>query len=321
MSFHPTTAADHVPSTRFGDPEVFGRVALAVGGDSAEREVSLDGGRSVAAALGRLGIDHQVFDGAPALFDGIREGKVDRVFNLIHGPGGEDGSLQGALLLMGVPVTGSDLQSSALTMDKVHSKWIWERVGISTPPFELFAADENDFERATSKFTFPLYVKPSELGSSIGISRVEESGDIKAAVELARSYGETVIIEPEVAGGEYFCGVLGRMTLPLIRIETPRSFYDYEAKYESDDTRYYCPCGLDPETERRLRELSLQAFDVLGASGWGRVDFLLDADGEPWFLEVNTIPGMTSHSLVPQEADQVGIDFDELVWRILETSL
>ncbi len=322
MNIHPTSRADrdHIPAPRFDDPAVFGRVALAVGGDSAEREVSLDGGRAVSAALERLGIEHETFDGALALFDGIREGRVDRVFNLVHGPGGEDGSLQGALQLMGVPVTGADMKSSALTMDKVRSRWIWERLGISTPPFELFAAGEDDFERAVARFGFPMYVKPAGLGSSIGISRIEGNEELPPAAELARRYSDAVIMEPEIAGGEYFCAVLGRMTLPLIKIETPRAFYDYEAKYESDETRYYCPCGLEPEVEIGLREKALRAYDVLGVSGWGRVDFLLDGDGVPWFLEVNTIPGMTGHSLVPQEAEQVGIGFDELVWRILETS-
>jgi D-alanine-D-alanine ligase len=206
-------------------------------------------------------------------------------------------------------------------MDKVRSKWVWERLGISTPPFELFSKGQNDFERAASKFDFPIYVKPAGLGSSIGISRVEGADELAEAAALARRYSNTVIMEPEIVGGEYFCAVLGRVTLPLIKIETPRAFYDYEAKYESDETRYYCPCGLEPETEIRLREAALRAYDVLGASGWGRVDFLLDAEGTPWFLEVNTIPGMTDHSLVPQEAEQVGIGFDELVWRILETSV
>ncbi len=323
MSNHPISLAERamIPAPRFSDPAVFGRVALAVGGASAEREVSLDGGSAVSAALERLGVAHEVYDGAGALFEGIRQGNVDRVFNLIHGPDGEDGSLQGALQLMNVPVTGSDLKSSALTMDKVRSKWIWERLGISTPPFELFSHDQEDYERAVGRFGFPLYIKPSGLGSSIGISRVESQGQVAAAVDMAREYGDVVIMEPEIRGGEYFCGVIGRLTLPLIRIETPRAFYDYEAKYKSDETRYFCPCGLDPETEVRLRREALRAYDVLGASGWGRVDFLLDDNGAPWFLEVNTIPGMTDHSLVPQEAAVVGIDFDELVWRILETSL
>ncbi len=321
--FHPISRADaeSIPAPRFDDPGVFGKVGLVVGGESAEREVSLNGGKAVSAALTRQGIRHTMYDGALALFDGIRNGEVDRVFNLVHGPGGEDGTLQGALDLLGVPYTGADMPSSALTMDKVRSKWIWERLGIGTPPFELFGPGETDYGRATGKFDFPLFVKPAGLGSSIGISRTETAEEVEQAVALARQYSKTVIVEPEISGGEYFCAVLGRITLPLIKIETPRAFYDYEAKYESNETRYYCPCGLEPELEISLREQALRAYDVLGVSGWGRVDFLLDDNGKPWFLEVNTIPGMTDHSLVPQEAEQVGIGFDELVWRILETSL
>jgi D-alanine-D-alanine ligase len=299
----------------------FGRVGLVVGGSSAEREVSLNGGRAVAAALGRNGIAHEVFDGPLALFEGINAGRVDRVFNILHGPGGEDGSLQGALQLMGIPVTGSDLASSALTMDKVRSKWLWERNGIQTPPFICFGHSANDYNRAIEKFGLPLFVKPAGLGSSIGITRVKKAEDLDAAVALARQYGPTTIVEKEIRGNEYFAGVLDGVGLPLIRIATPREFYDYTAKYLSDETQYFCPCGLPEEKEMELRALSLQAFDLLGASGWGRVDFLLDAEGKPWFLEVNTTPGMTDHSLVPQAAAAIGVGFDELVWRILETSL
>ena len=311
----------HIPPLKIDDPRLFGRVGLVIGGDSAEREVSLNGGRAVGAALGRNGIDHRVFDGPLALFDAIGRREVDRVFNLLHGPGGEDGSLQGALQLMHVPVTGAGLAASALTMDKVRSKWIWERNGIDTPPFECFGPGEHDYSRALERFGLPLFVKPTGLGSSIGVSRVGEAAELEEAVQLARQYGDWVIVEAGVSGKEYFAGVLDRLALPLIRIETPRAFYDYTAKYESNDTRYYCPCGLSGDLELSLRAQAMRAYDLLGVSGWGRVDFLLDESGTPWFLEVNTTPGMTDHSLVPQAAAALGIGFDELVWRILETSL
>jgi D-alanine-D-alanine ligase len=311
----------NIPALRVTDPQLFGRVGLVIGGDSAEREVSLNGGRAVGAALARKNVDYQVFDGPLALFDAIGRGQVDRVFNLLHGPGGEDGSLQGALQLMDIPVTGANLAASALTMDKVRSKWVWERNGIGTPPFEYFGPDDHDYHRAAERFGLPLFVKPTGLGSSIGISRVGADAELEVAVRLARQYGDWIMIEAGISGKEYFAGVLGRLTLPLIRIETPRAFYDYEAKYESEETRYFCPCGLPAEQEAELRILALKAFDILGASGWGRVDFLLDTAGKPWFLEVNTTPGMTDHSLVPQAAAALGIGFDELVWRILETSL
>jgi D-alanine-D-alanine ligase len=303
------------------DPAEFGRVGLVIGGTSAEREVSLQGGRSVAAALERNRIDCTQYDGALALMEAIMRGEVDRVFNLLHGPDGEDGSLQGALQLLQIPVTGANLAASALSMDKVRSKWVWERNGIFTPPFEHFGPGDNDYARALQKFGLPLFVKPTGLGSSIGISRVDREDGLAAAVELARRYGDTILIEPEISGSEYFAGVIDRLALPLIKIETDRAFYDYEAKYECDDTRYFCPCGLSEEKESELQELSLRAYDLLGVTGWGRVDFLLDDTGTPWFLEVNTTPGMTDHSLVPQAAAQVGVDFDELIWRILETSL
>ena len=310
-----------VPPLKTFDPESFGHVGLVIGGESAEREVSLNGGAAVGAALRRKGVDFRVFDGPALLFDAIRHGEIDRVFNLLHGPDGEDGSLQGALQLMKVPVTGSDLASSALTMDKVRSKWVWERNGLATPPFEVFGPDDHDYRRAIDLLELPLFVKPTGLGSSIGISKVKTEDELLPAVELARKYGKTVIIEREIRGKEYFAGVIGGLALPLIRIETPREFYDYEAKYESDDTQYFCPCGLEAEPEEELKALSLKAYGLLGASGWGRVDFLMDEHGTPWFLEVNTTPGMTDHSLVPQAAAEVGIDFDDLVWRILETSL
>ena len=197
------------PPLRISDPAAFGCVGLVIGGDSAEREVSLDGGEAVSDALGRNGIDYRVFDGPGFLFEAIRHGEIDRVFNLLHGPGGEDGSLQGALQLMGIPVTGADLASSALTMDKVRSKWVWERNGIATPPFDFFGPDDHGYQRAIEKFGLPLFVKPTGLGSSIGISRVSKAEDLSAAVELARSYGDTVIIEKEIGGGRIFCRCTG----------------------------------------------------------------------------------------------------------------
>jgi D-alanine-D-alanine ligase len=314
-------AAMKTPELKTRAPDDFGRVALFVGGRSAERDVSLDGGRAVLAAMQRKQIETEMFDGSAALFEAISHGRVDRVFNLVHGPGGEDGAIQGALQLMDIPVTGAGLLGSALSMDKVHSKWVWERQGINTPPFTLVRQDGQVAQTQVAKWGWPLFVKPAGLGSSIGISKVEQADEMPAAIALAREYSETVIVEPEVKGSEYFAGIIGDLVLPLIRIETPREFYDYTAKYESDDTQYFCPCGLSPEVEEKLQALSLQAYKALDCSGWGRVDFIMDEDGKAWFLEANTTPGMTSHSLVPQAAAQIGIGFDELVWRILESSL
>jgi len=304
-----------------GDPKRFGKVGLLVGGDSAEREVSLDGGRAVWAALRRNHIATEVFDGSADLFEAINDSRVDRVFNLIHGPGGEDGAIQGALQLMDIPVTGAGLLGSALSMDKVRSKWVWERQGINTPPFTLVEQGESLDGEFVNEHGLPLFVKPAGLGSSIGISKVENPEDIPAAISLAHEYSNAAIVEPEVKGKEYFAGIIGDLVLPLIRIETPREFYDYTAKYESDDTQYFCPCGLPDDIERTMQVLSLEAFHALDCSGWGRVDFIMDDAGKAWFLEVNTTPGMTSHSLVPQAAAQIDIGFDELVWRILESSL
>jgi len=315
------TAASVAPGLKTTNPCDFGRVGLLVGGNSAERDVSLDGGRAVLAAMQRKQIETEMFDGSSALFEAISAGRIDRVFNLVHGPGGEDGAIQGALQLMEIPVTGAGLLGSALSMDKVHSKWVWERQGISTPPFVLISQDEKVADEKVAGWGWPLFVKPAGLGSSIGISKVEQAADLPEAIALAREYSETVIVEPEVKGSEYFAGIIGDLVLPLIRIETPREFYDYTAKYESDDTQYFCPCGLSQEVEEKLQAQSLQAYKALDCSGWGRVDFILDEDGTAWFLEANTTPGMTGHSLVPQAAAQIGIGFDELVWRILESSL
>ena len=312
---------NRIPAMKITDPRDFGNVGLLVGGDSAEREVSLNGGSAVFAALQRKQIQAEMFDGSADLFKAISAGRIDRVFNLMHGPGGEDGAIQGALQLMDIPITGTGLLGSAVSMDKVRSKWIWEQQGINTPPFVLLRKDGVLTDEVIEKWGMPLFVKPAGLGSSIGISKVEQAEEIPAAIALAREYDENVIVEPAVAGNEYFAGIIGDLVLPLIHIETPRRFYDYEAKYESDDTRYFCPCGLSADVEKAMQDLSLEAFQALECSGWGRVDFIIDQSGKAWFLETNTTPGMTGHSLVPQAAAQIGIDFDELVWRILESSL
>jgi D-alanine-D-alanine ligase len=311
----------HVPAMKISDPRQFGNVGLLVGGDSAEREVSLNGGRAVLAGLERKGVRVEMYDGSTALFEAINKGRVDRVFNLVHGPGGEDGSIQGALQLMNIPVTGAGLLGSALSMDKVRSKWVWERQGIATPPFAVVEPGGKSPQAFVEQWGFPLFVKPAGLGSSIGISRVRREADLPAAVELARRYSDEVVVEHEIVGDEYFAGIIGELALPLIRIATPREFYDYTAKYESDETQYFCPCGLPDDVEETMQARSLEAFRALACSGWGRVDFILDKAGKAWFLEVNTTPGMTDHSLVPQAAAKIGIGFDELVWRILESSL
>ena len=310
-----------IPAMKTNDPGRFGNVGLLVGGESAEREVSLNGGRAVFEALQRNRIKSEMFDGSATLFEAISAGRIDRVFNLMHGPGGEDGAIQGALQLLHVPVTGTGLLGSAVSMDKVRSKWIWERQGINTPPFSLLRNDRELAGEFIEEWGLPLFVKPAGLGSSIGISKVEHIDDLPAAITLAREYDDTVIVEPAINGNEYFAGIIGDLVLPLIHIETPRSFYDYTAKYESDDTGYFCPCGLSQDVEKTMQNLSLEAFRALECSGWGRVDFIIDEAGKAWFLEANTTPGMTNHSLVPQAAAQIGIGFDELVWRILESSL
>lgn len=310
-----------IPTLQTTDPGRFGKVGLLVGGDSAEREVSLNGGKAVLAALKRKQVNVEMFDGSAPLFAAINEGRIDRVFNLVHGPGGEDGTIQGALQLMGIPVTGAGLLGSALSMDKVRSKWVWQQQGIKTPPFALVTADQDVPGEFIDKWGYPLFVKPAGLGSSIGISRVESGVDLPDAIALACRYSEEVLVEPEIVGDEYFAGIIGGLALPLIRIQTPRKFYDYTAKYESDETRYFCPSGLPGDIEKRMQNASMAAFSALACSGWGRVDFILDALGEAWFLEVNTTPGMTDHSLVPQAAAEIGIGLDELVWRILESSL
>lgn len=301
------------------DPRRFGHVALVIGGDSAEREISLRGGRAVTAALEALDIQFSVVDGPRRLLEQVAAGHFDRVLNLLHGRGGEDGALQGALRLYGVPVTGSGVLASALSMDKLQSKRIWRACDLPTPDWQT-ARSRDEADAILSALEPPFFVKPAREGSSIGMTRVETGDGLADAIEKALAFDDTVLVERLIEGTEYTAAILQEKVLPLIRLETPREFYDYEAKYESGDTHYHCPCGLDAGTESRLAELCLNAFSVLGTSGWGRVDLMVDSDGQPWLLEVNTTPGMTDHSLMPMAAAAAGIDFEELVWRILTTS-
>jgi D-alanine-D-alanine ligase len=301
------------------DPKAFGKVALLLGGHAAEREISLKSGAAVAAALRRAGVDLHEIDPGPDVLEVLRSGGFDRAFIILHGRGGEDGQIQGALERIGLPYTGSGVLGSAIGMDKYRTKLLWAGAGIPTAEFVLLHA-EADLP-AAGELGFPLMIKPAHEGSSIGMAKVEDAASLADAWRAAARYDRTVLAERWLPGAEFTCAILQGDALPLIRLETPNSFYDYEAKYFSDATRYHCPSGLPPEREHELKGLCVRAFDAVGATGWGRVDFMLDAEGHPKLLEVNTVPGMTDHSLVPMAAKAAGIDFDALCLRILATSL
>ncbi len=300
-------------------PSQFGKVAVAMGGNSAEREISLISGQAVTAALQRQGIDAVAVDIGDRPLAALAGRDFDRVFNMVHGRGGEDGVLQGLLEVLGLPYTGSGILGSAISMNKVVAKMCWRGVGLPTPDWMLLEGEE-DLPRCGDILGFPMIVKPVLEGSSIGMAKVEDLSDLSAAWRAARKYGP-VMAESWIDGTEYTAALLEDGILPLIRLETPRTFYDFEAKYRAEDTRYLCPCGLEAAEEWALKQLALQACRVLGVEGWGRVDLFRDRDGKPWLIEVNTVPGMTGHSLVPMAAKAAGIDFDQLVWRILETSV
>lgn len=298
----------------------FGKVAVLMGGHSAERTISLQSGTAVLQALQAAGIDAHGLDAADrGLVAELATGGYARVFIALHGRGGEDGVMQGLLDVLGLPYTGSGVLGSALAMDKLRTKQVWDSAGIPTPAFSMLR-DAADLDAVQDKPGYPVIVKPSREGSSLGISRVETPAELPAAWQLALRYDADVLAEQCIEGVEYTAGILAAETLPLIRLETPNTFYDYAAKYQADTTRYLIPCGLEEDRERQLREQALAAFRVTGASGWGRVDFMLDAAGQPWFIEVNTIPGLTDHSLVPMAAGAAGMDFTGLVCRILETT-
>ncbi|MEY2632479.1 MAG: hypothetical protein RIR00_1133 [Pseudomonadota bacterium] len=293
----------------------FGKVAVLFGGTSAERAVSLNSGGRVLAALQGQGIAAEGFDPAERPLEALKA--YDRVFIALHGRHGEDGTIQGALELMGIPYTGPGVLASALGMDKFRTKLMWQAVGLPVPDYEMLNAD-SDFAAVEARLGLPLFVKPAREGSSIGVSMVSAPGQLAAAYADAARHDSLVIAEKGVMGGEYTVGILGDQVLPIIRIVPATAFYDYEAKYLRDDTQYRLPCGLPPEQEAEIQRGALAAFRALGGRGWGRVDFLMDADGRHYFLEANTSPGMTDHSLVPMAARAVGLDYPTLVRRVLE---
>lgn len=292
----------------------FGKVAVLFGGTSAEREISLKSGSRVLAALRSQGVDAHAFDPAERKLDELAG--FDRAFIALHGRHGEDGTIQGALELMRIPYTGSGVMASAIGMDKWRTKLLWRSVGLPIPEFVMLDA-ASDFDAVEKQLGLPLFVKPACEGSSIGVTKVRQPGELRAAYEEAAKHDSLVIAEQGVLGGEYTASILGDEALPIIKIEPATDFYDYEAKYFRDDTAYRCPCGLSEAREMEIRTQALEAFRVLGCRGWGRVDFLMDEQGKAYMLEVNTSPGMTDHSLVPMAARQAGISYEQLVLRVL----
>ena len=294
----------------------FGKVAVLYGGRSAEREVSLMSGAAVLAALQQAGVDAHGFDPAERDLHILKEEGFDRVFIALHGRGGEDGTLQGALELMGIPYTGSGVMASALSMDKWRTKMIWQANGLPTPKARLLSAD-TDWAAVVAELGLPIFVKPAHEGSSMGASKVTSAGQLQPAWELAARYDSLVLAEEFITGAELTAPFLGERALPLVRIVAPDGNYDYQHKYFTDDTRYDCPCGLPAGQEAALQELVMQSARLLGCRGWGRADLMLTADGRPYLLEMNTVPGMTGHSLVPMSARAAGLDFTALCLEIL----
>jgi D-alanine-D-alanine ligase len=295
----------------------YGKVAVMMGGSSAEREISLMSGNGVLTALRSRGVDAHAFDPAEKPLAALKEEGFDRVFIILHGPFGEDGTLQGALETLGMPYTGCGVMASAICMDKWRTKLLWRGAGLPIPEFEMLD-ESSDFAAVEARLGLPLFVKPATEGSSIGVTKVKQPGELKAAFEEARKYDPLVLAERFVGGGEYTCAVIDGQAYPTIKIEPATEYYDYQAKYFRDDTVYRCPSGLSAEVEQRARALCLQAFQVLGGQGWGRVDFLMDEAGGIYLLEVNTNPGMTSHSLVPMAARAQGISYEDLCLNVLD---
>jgi D-alanine-D-alanine ligase len=298
------------------DPKQFGKVAVLMGGWSAEREVSLNSGSKVLAALQRGGVDAHGVDVAHTILADLTAGQFDCAFNILHGPMGEDGVIQGALELLGLLYTGSGVAASALAMDKLRTKQLWQGIGLATPPCMVLTAEITP-EAVVQQLGLPLAVKPACEGSTIGLTKVKQLREIKVAYEKAAHYHGAVLAEPWIEGSEYTVAIVNGRVLPSIRIQPTVEYYDYDAKYISNDTQYFCPSGLTIEEEKALADLASTAYHSLGCEGWGRVDFIRDTAGHFWILEVNTLPGMTEHSLVPMAAKAVGISFDALVLEIL----
>lgn len=307
------------PPLRVTDPAGFGRVAVLMGGTSSEREVSLDSGAGVLEALRSRGVDAHAVDGVPALLAELQARRYARVFNILHGGAGENGTVQGVLDALGVPYTGSRVLGSALTMDKIRTKQVWLSEGLPTPRYERLAKGA-DLAAAAARLGYPVFVKPSSEGSSVGVFRVLAEADLAPAIAFAAAYDGELLMEQMVRGDELTVGILGDIALPSIRIVPAGEWYDYHAKYVAEDTQYLCP-GLDGDGEAAIRDLALRAFRAAACSGWGRVDVMRDRERGLQLIEVNTAPGMTSHSLVPKAAAQLGCDYAELCWRVLEQTL
>jgi len=301
------------------EPTQLGKVAVLMGGISAERQVSLLSGDAVLKALIAKGVDAHGVDVNPSNIDGLKSAGFDRVFIALHGRWGEDGVVQGALQSIGMPYTGSGVLGCALAMDKVRSKQVWQSLGLPTAPYRVLRS-EADLEGLAEQLGLPLFLKPTREGSSVGVGKVIRQADLASVYADAAKVGDDVLAEKFISGAELTCSILLDQALPVIRMSTENEFYDYEAKYESDDTQYFCPAGLNDQQEISIRALALEAFKALDCSVWGRVDIMLDANDEPLLLEVNTVPGMTSHSLVPMAAAAKGYSFDDLVLQILNTT-
>ncbi|KXU88956.1 D-alanine--D-alanine ligase [Paraburkholderia monticola] len=307
------------------DPKRFGKVAVLSGGVSAEREVSINSGRLVLQGLRGGGVDVHLFDPSARALSALKDEGFARAFNVLHGGYGENGQIQGALDFYGIRYTGSGVLGSALGLDKFRAKLVWQQLGIPTPPFEIVMRGDDFDARAraiVAQLGLPLFVKPASEGSSVAVIKVKAAKELSAAIAHAAKFDTIVLVEKSIeGGGEYTACIAGDLDLPIILIVPGGEFYDYDAKYISDTTQYLIPCGLASSEETRLKALARRAFEVLGCSDWGRADFMLDGEGNPYFLEVNTAPGMTDHSLSPKAARAIGIGYEELVMKVLSLTL